>query len=148
MAPFKTCITIKSGQNSEWAGFLILLNSSIMQSLQRISHSLLVCYAFPEITFYFSPPTLLSRIVSSSQKLYIDFLPWGDLIRVEMHIWSLRCSFERGGNGARGTRGGSGAPALSSIYMKRDDRKNSGYKPQPYTNIIPSFVSLRLYLHI
>ena len=45
-------------------------------------------------------------------------------------------------SGGRGTRGGSGAPALSSIYMymKRDDRKNSGYKPQPYTTIIPSWI--------
>ena len=31
-------------------------------------------------------------------------------------------------------------------YMKRDGHKNSVYKPQPYTTIIPSFVSLRLYL--
>ena len=29
--------------------------------------------------------------------------------------------------------------------MKRDDRKNLGYKPQPYTTIIPSFVSLCQY---
>ena len=58
-------------------------------------------------------------------------------------------SVERGG--ARGTLGGSGAPALSSIYMKRDDRKKWNHaiaKPQPYTTIIPSFVSLRFYLHI
>ena len=60
----------------------------------------------------------------------------------------LLLSVERGGSGAQGTRGGSGAPALSSKHMKRDDHKNSGYKPQPYTTIIPSFVSLRLYLHI
>ena len=29
--------------------------------------------------------------------------------------------------------------------MKRDDRKNSGYKPQPYTTIIPNLIVRQMY---
>ena len=57
-------------------------------------------------------------------------------------------SVGRGGSGAPGTWGGSSAPPLSCIYMKREDHQKSGIKPQPYTTIIPNFVGLRLNLHI